>query len=94
MGVEGISRHLTHDKKFAVLIYPSGGRHFLGVRVGDLKTKSPEPEFQRKQSVTFLRQPRSAVENHLIVTFVFAARMANHLLSSSKPFFFRKSTSF
>ena len=55
MGVEGISRHLTHDKKFAVLIHPSGGQHFLGVPVGDLKTESPEPEFQGKQSVTFLR---------------------------------------
>lgn len=55
MGVEGISRHLTHDKNFAVLIHPSGGRHFLGVPVGNLKTESPEPEFQGKQSVTFHR---------------------------------------
>lgn len=55
MGVEGISQHHTNDQKFAILIHPSGSSRFFGVPVGDLKTESPEPEFQGKESVSFFR---------------------------------------
>ncbi len=55
MGVAGTSNHLTNDKNFAVLIHPSGSQDFFGVLLGDLKTESPKPEFQKKQFVTFLR---------------------------------------